>query len=55
MNKTQNPNEEGIAFDKPDVVKGIQSVNRESDAVTSETVVEEYRDLVDTYFKAITK
>ncbi|MBA4147536.1 MAG: hypothetical protein H0X66_05420 [Verrucomicrobia bacterium] len=53
--QTKNPNEEGVAFDKPDVVKGIKSVNRESDAVTSETVVEEYRDLVDKYFKAITK
>lgn len=53
--ETKNPNEEGVAFDKPDVVKGIKSINRESDAITSESVVEEYRDLVDKYFKAITE
>lgn len=53
--ETKDANGEEITFDKPDVVKGIKSVNRESDAVTSETVVEEYRDLVDKYFKAITE
>jgi hypothetical protein len=38
----------------PDVMKGLNPVNRQSAAVSSETVIEEYNDLVDSYFKAIT-
>jgi ElaB/YqjD/DUF883 family membrane-anchored ribosome-binding protein len=38
----------------PDVMKGLNPVNRQSGAVSSETVIEEYNDLVDSYFKAIT-
>jgi len=42
------------ASDKPDVLKGLNPVNRHSGAVSSEMVMEEYSDLVDSYFKAIT-
>ena len=38
----------------PDVLQGLNPVNRQSDAVSSETVIQEYQDLVDSYFKAIT-
>jgi hypothetical protein len=38
----------------PDVMKGLNPVNRQSGAVASETVIEEYNNLVDSYFKAIT-
>jgi len=40
--------------DKPDAVKGLNPVNRQSGAVASETLVEEYNDVVENYFKAIT-
>ena len=40
--------------ENPDVMKGLNPVNRQSGAVASETVIEEYNDLVDSYFKAIT-
>ncbi|MDB6125956.1 MAG: hypothetical protein JWQ71_4949 [Pedosphaera sp.] len=49
------PGSENVAFDKPDVMKGVKPVNRKSEAVTSESTVEEYSDIVDQYFKAITK
>ena len=39
---------------KADVMKGLNPVNRQSGAVASETVLEEYSALVDNYFKAIT-
>jgi hypothetical protein len=38
----------------PDVVKGLNPVNRQSGAESSEAVIEEYNDVVDSYFKAIT-
>jgi hypothetical protein len=40
--------------DKADVLKNLNPVNRQSGAVASETLLEEYSDLVDHYFKAIT-
>jgi len=40
--------------DKADVVKGLNPVNRQSGAVASEAVIEEYNDVVESYFKAIT-
>ena len=40
--------------EKPDVLKGLNPVNRQSAAAASETVIEEYNDVVDSYFKAIT-
>ena len=40
--------------DKSDVMKGLNPVNRQSGAVSSETVIEEYNDVVENYFKAIT-
>jgi ElaB/YqjD/DUF883 family membrane-anchored ribosome-binding protein len=40
--------------EKPDVLKGLNPVNRQSAAESSETVIEEYNDVVDSYFKAIT-
>jgi hypothetical protein len=49
------PGGEQVGLDKPDVMKGVNPVNRKSEAVTSESTVEEYSDIVDQYFKAITK
>ena len=40
--------------EKADVMKGLNPINRQSGAVASETVLEEYSALVDNYFKAIT-
>ena len=42
-------------FDRPDALKGLKAITRESDVVTPESIIEEYRDLVDQYFKTITK
>ncbi len=39
---------------KPDALKNLNPVNRHSGAVASETVIEEYNDVVENYFKAIT-
>ena len=44
-----------VALDKPDMVKGVTPVNRESEAVQGETSIEQYSDLVEKYFKALTK
>jgi hypothetical protein len=44
-----------VALDKNDIVHGVNPVNRESEAVQSETMIQQYHDLVDQYFKAITK
>jgi len=44
-----------VALDKSDVVHGVNPLNRESEAVQSETIIQQYNDLVDQYFKAITK
>ena len=40
--------------EKPDVIKGLNPVNRHSAADSSEAVIEEYHEVVDSYFKAIT-
>jgi hypothetical protein len=40
--------------DKPDVVKGLNPVNRQSGAIASEARIEEYNDVVEGYFKALT-
>ena len=40
--------------DKPDTLKGLNPVNRQSGAVASEVPLEEYHDFVEHYFKAIT-
>ncbi|HXP62674.1 MAG TPA: hypothetical protein VN829_19395 [Dongiaceae bacterium] len=40
--------------DQAEVLKGLKLVNRQSGAVSSETPIEEYSDLVDHYFKTIT-
>jgi ElaB/YqjD/DUF883 family membrane-anchored ribosome-binding protein len=39
---------------KSDALKGLNPINRQSGAVSSETVIEEYNDVVENYFKAIT-
>jgi hypothetical protein len=39
---------------KPDALKNLNPVNRQSGSVSSETVVEEYNDVVENYFKTIT-
>jgi len=44
-----------MELDKADVLKGLNPVNRQSGSVTAESVIEEYHDVVDKYFKAITK
>ncbi len=44
-----------VALDKPDVVQGINAVNRESEAIQGETSLEQYSDLVEKYFKALTR
>jgi hypothetical protein len=41
--------------DKEDVVRGVEPVNRESSAVQGETGIEQYGEIVEKYFKAITK
>jgi hypothetical protein len=38
----------------PDTLQNLHPVNRQSGAVSSETVIEEYNDVVENYFKAIT-
>ena len=44
----------GLDTDKADSVKGLNPVNRQSGAVASETIIEEYNEVVESYFKAIT-
>ncbi len=44
-----------VALDKADVVDGVNAVNRESGAVQGEATIEQYSDIVEKYFKAITK
>jgi len=43
------------ALDKPDVVHGVNAVNRESEAVQGEATIDQYSDIVEKYFKALTK
>ncbi len=50
-----NPKNQTAAFEKPDAVKDVKPVNRKSDAVTPESTVDQYSDIVDKYFKAISK
>jgi hypothetical protein len=40
--------------DKADALKNLNPVNRQSSAVSSEALIEEYSDLVDHYFKTLT-
>lgn len=40
--------------EKPDVMQGLNPVNRQSGAVSSENTIEQYNDVVENYFKAIT-
>lgn len=40
--------------EQPDAVKGLNPVNRQSAPDTSETLIEQYDSVVDSYFKAIT-
>jgi hypothetical protein len=41
-------------IEQSQAMKGLNPVNRQSGAVASETVIEEYNDVVENYFKAIT-
>jgi hypothetical protein len=43
------------SLDKPDVVQGVNAVNRESEAVQGESSIDQYSDIVEKYFKALTK
>ena len=49
------PGASQVSYDRPDPVKGVTPVNRKSEAVTPESTVDEYSDIVDQYFKTITK
>ncbi len=44
-----------VALDKADVIKEVNAVNRESEAVQGETSLDQYNDLVEKYFKALTR
>ena len=56
LSKAQPNGQSGMtALEKSDVAKDVKSENRQSDAVTGESVAERYRALVEQYFKAITK
>jgi hypothetical protein len=44
-----------VSLDQNDVVKGVNPLNRESEAVQGETIIQQYTDLVEEYFKALTK
>jgi hypothetical protein len=44
-----------VALDGADVVSGVNPLNRESEAIQGEAPVDQYRELVERYFKAITK
>jgi hypothetical protein len=52
---TPNAAEAPAAIDKADVVRGMEAINRESGAVQGEAGIEQYTDIVDRYFKTITK
>jgi hypothetical protein len=55
-NKAQpNPGSPEVAIEGTDVVRGMTDTSRESEAIQGETTVDQYRDIVDKYFKAITK
>ena len=54
-NATPNAAGAPAAIDKADVVRGMEAINRESGAVQGEAGIEQYSDIVDRYFKAITK
>ena len=49
------PGNPEVALDGADVVNGMNPSNRESDAIQGEAPVDKYRELVERYFKAITK
>jgi hypothetical protein len=51
---TPDAAEAPVALDKADVVNGVNAVNRESEAVQGESMIEQYSDIVEKYFKAIT-
>jgi hypothetical protein len=51
----EDPNGSGLALDKPDTLTGLNPVNRQSGAVQSETLLDEYSDVVENYFKTISK
>jgi hypothetical protein len=44
-----------VQIEKSGALTGLKSVNRKSDAVNAESPLDEYDDLVDKYFKTITK
>ncbi|MDB6154209.1 MAG: hypothetical protein JWL90_2662 [Chthoniobacteraceae bacterium] len=44
-----------VSGDKPEAARNLNPVNRESDAVQGESWIEQYSDVVERYFKAITK
>jgi hypothetical protein len=47
--------ESPVSLEKAGALTGVKSVNRKSDAVTSEAPIDSYDEIVNSYFKAITK
>ena len=52
---TPSAGEAPPSLDKPDVIHGVNAVNRESEAVQGESTIDQYSDIVEKYFKALTK
>ena len=56
ISQAKSDGQTGItALEKSDVAKNVKPETRPSDAVTSESITERYRGLIEQYFKAITK
>ena len=49
------PNTAGAAIGETDVLKDVKAATRDSEATQGESSFEQYRDIVDRYFKSITK
>jgi hypothetical protein len=51
----ENPRETPVQLEKSGPLNGMKPVNRKSDAVSSEAPIDSYDDVVNQYFKAISK
>ena len=49
------PDKAGAAIGESDVLKDVKPVTRDSEAAQGESSFEQYHEIVDRYFKAITK
>ncbi len=50
-----DPNGSGLVLEQAGQAEGLNPVDRQSGAVSSETLLEEYSEVVDNYFKTISK